>query len=42
LAEINEFWVDASFEFQTWGKRENAYMLGGMKVGEILEKIEED
>jgi hypothetical protein len=30
------------FEFGHWGKREPPLLLGGVKVSEILEKLDED
>lgn len=42
LDEINEYWNNAYFDFQTWGKIETPCLLAGLKVGEILEHLEED
>jgi dynein heavy chain len=41
LAEIDEWWSSQTFEFVAWGRRENA-ILGGLKVQEITERLEED
>lgn len=42
LEEISEYWNVVEFDFVVWGKRETPCMLGGMKVGEIIERLDED
>ena len=43
LREIKEFWIEAAFEFSTWGKnRDYPCILSGLRVQEIMEKLEED
>jgi dynein heavy chain len=42
LEEINEYWNVIEFDFVVWGKRETPCMLGGLRVGEIIERLDED
>jgi len=42
LNEINDNWKDYEFEFSSWGQRDQPCILGGLKVAEIVEKLEDD
>jgi hypothetical protein len=42
LKEIEDSWKDYEFEFNTWGSRDYPCVLAGLKVGEIIEKLDED
>ena len=42
LNEINDNWKDYEFEFSNWGQRDQPCILGGLKVAEIVELLEDD